>query len=236
MANFRSSRGLTTALLVVLPIYLLAGAASNALTEVTSVQTSQGWRVNANSPLSAVPFLLFVALAVLTPIWALRVHRNAEAISGTKLKGAAGWTAGAWFIPLAGGALAAAPMARVLRQSRGQPAALPIAWGVGWSIYQAFVVAMMVVLMGVLFGQVINLGMEPTQAELERAEQALRDVLPFQWIVFAVEVLVGALMAAAILRIQAVQDISSQRPLPPSIPPTAPPPGWTTPAASWAPR
>src|SRR5687767_14788045 len=52
-------------------------------------------------------------LATLTPVYLARVHRNAEALSGSHVKGSPAWTAGIWFVPVVGGLLAAGALRQI---------------------------------------------------------------------------------------------------------------------------
>jgi len=194
------------AILILLPILLVADLAGIFLQEPSYTQSRDAWRISVNNPLSPVSFLLFVALAILTPFWAVRAHRNAQVMSGAPLKSSAGWTAGAWFIPVAGGFLAAGPMAQVLERSRAPSKSMGMGWGIAWSVYQVVAVVAFLVLFVTLFGQVFSLGPNPSASELDAAGQdLLQSALPWQLAMSAFQAVAAVFMALTVIAVKKAQ-------------------------------
>lgn len=221
--------GLCVAMLILLPLLLLVGVAGIFLMEPTFTQSANGWRIGLNNPVSPVAFLLFLALAILTPFWVVRVHRNAQALSGAPLKSSPGWAAGAWFIPFAGGVLAAGPMSQIIERSRSTSKGFGMGWGIAWSVYQVMVVVAVIALFASLFGQFFSLGMTPSRAEMETAgADLMQTVRPWQWAMLAFEAVAAALMAFTVASVQAAQTASSRQARPPGNPmmPSAPATPW----------
>jgi hypothetical protein len=166
---------------------------------------------------------LFVALAIMTPIWLARTHRNAETLSGEALKGSSGWTAGAWFIPLVGGALAAQPVARIWKRSVGGGPWPAYAWAILWSAFQVIFVLVLVVSAVVTADKLRERGGPPLpDAEMKAIGAEIAQVAaPLLHLSTAAEALSGLAMAWTVWTIAKAQRSQART-------------GSASPGAGWA--
>lgn len=197
---------MTVAILVLLPLYIAALGLDVLFMDARVQQGSDGWNIDVSGPFASVALLGFVALAILTPIWVGRVHRNAQAFASQLLPSSSAWSAGAWFIPLVGGALAAKPMARILQDSGVPSPRIALAWGYSWSAYQACAVVVVGVMFALMLKLFFALGSNPSAAELQRAATALESqILPLQAIHLAFVTVAAGLMAWTVFALHAAQ-------------------------------
>jgi hypothetical protein len=140
LPSYQDARGLGRTLILLVPVYLLTGLASQAVlfalapqldpsTEGTSIATVAGLAI-LMMVLAIVSVATFIALAVIFGIWMARVHGNTEALTGSKLPKGMAWTVAAWYIPLVGGFLAAAPLLDLWRRGPGGPVGKPLGWAI----------------------------------------------------------------------------------------------------------
>jgi protein-S-isoprenylcysteine O-methyltransferase Ste14 len=93
----RSVRGVGIAAVVLAVLATLASLAYNALINFSSVTDSRFLR----SSLVQVLALISSASVIVMIVWLWRARKNVDAMVGTAPRWTAGWTIGAWFIPVA---------------------------------------------------------------------------------------------------------------------------------------
>ena len=118
-------------------LVLLAVVLATSLWEIKTTVEGRPLNPSASNPLTWGPWMwAVVLLAFLTPAWLGRVHRNAEAMSGSHITGSPAWTAGIWFVPFVGGFFAARAVRQVWERSGATRTPFARTWAVLWSLAQ----------------------------------------------------------------------------------------------------
>lgn len=159
------------------------------------------------NPLTWDPGLWAVVfLAVLTPIWLSRVHRNAETISGSHIRVSPAWTAGIWFFPLVGGFLAASALRQVWERI-GARTLPPRAWASLWSLAQIIFLVSIIVGIPAYMEAHKSLGDPPFSAEQEafKNEVLRQHVWGFDLVLNLVVAIAAVCMGFAVIDLERVQ-------------------------------
>ena len=146
-------------------------------------------------------FGLFVTLAVVFGMWLARVHANAATLSGP-LRDSTGWAVGAWYIPFAGGFLAAGPLGRLWERGPGGSKARPYAWATLFSSYQ------LLALVGYIFVFVSTFS--TVFAAMGRHQSAQQAMQPFQLQSLVLQTALAVLyIVTGVLMMLTIRDIQS---------------------------